>query len=79
MIKYYHEYILFNCYYSFKIYFNGPKHKHFKDLLRSYNNLGYLVEIPQWERGRDRLLGLLHSIVYIRKHRRWKPLLKYTL
>ena len=51
-------------------------HIHFKDLLRSYKNLGYLVEIPQWERGRDRLLGVLHNIVYIRKHRRWKPLLK---
>jgi hypothetical protein len=23
--------------------------------------LGYLVEIPQWERGRDRLLGVLHN------------------
>ena len=22
-------------------------HQHFKDLLRSYKNLGYLVEIPQ--------------------------------
>jgi hypothetical protein len=73
-------------------YFNGPFkaiqifkaralnavsiHIHFKDLLRSYTNLGYLVEIPPWERGRDRLLGVLHNIVYIRKHRRWKPLLK---
>jgi hypothetical protein len=34
--------------------------------------LGYLVEIPQWERGggggHDRLLGVLHNIVYFRKH-----------
>ena len=30
--------------------------------------LGYLVEIPQWELGRDRQLGVLHNIVYIREH-----------
>ena len=35
--------------------------------------LAYLVP-PQWERGRDRLLGV--HIEHIRKHRRWKPLLK---
>ena len=39
-------------------------HKHFKELLRSYKNLGYLVEIPQCERGRDRLLGVLHNSLY---------------
>jgi hypothetical protein len=35
--------------------------------------LAYLVP-PHWERGRDRLLGV--HIEHIRKHRRWKPLLK---
>jgi hypothetical protein len=30
--------------------------------------LGYLVEIPQWERRRDRLLRVLYNIIYIRKH-----------
>jgi hypothetical protein len=38
--------------------------------------LGYLVP-PQCERGGDRLLGV-HS-EHIRKHCRWKPLLKYII
>jgi hypothetical protein len=38
--------------------------------------LGYLVP-PQWKRGRDRLLGV--HCEHIRKHCRWKTLLKYII
>jgi hypothetical protein len=37
----------------------------------------WLLEIPQWECRRDRQLGV-HS-EHIRKHCRWKPLLKYII
>jgi hypothetical protein len=36
-----------------------------------------LFSTPQWERARDRLPGV-HS-EHIRKHCRWKPLLKYII